>query len=147
MSIRIIVAISALLLALPATAAGWNLDGRWQVVEAQPTLPEARGHIGTLRISANQAHTEAREHTGIQDGRYDLSVSGACNGVSGTLEIAGGAPDFQAEASTAQVCPDERGAFDRAFHQAVFGAERLSLEEARLMLDGPNGKLTFARME
>jgi hypothetical protein len=140
---RLFIAIAACLIAPIAGAAEWNLDGKWQVVSANPALPEARGHKGTIRITAYELQGAPATDEGVQDGQYDIGISGACNGMGGGMVIAAGRPDFHSLRKTLQVCPDERGAFDKAFHGAVTGADRFILDGSQLILESAKARLVL----
>lgn len=147
MNLRAIAVIGACLFAPAAGAAEWNLGGKWQVISAAPDLPEARGHNGTIRITAYELQGAPATDQGVQDGQYDIAISGACNGMGGGLVIAAGRPDFHSLRKTAQVCPDERGAFDKAFHGAVTGADRFVLDGSQLVLESAKARLVLEQCD
>lgn len=147
MNLRAIAVISACLFAPAAGAAEWNLGGEWQVVSATPALPEARGHKGTIRITPYELQPAPATNEGVQDGQYDIGISGACNGMGGGMVIAAGRPDFHSLKKTLQICPDERGAFDKAFHGAVTGADRFMLHGSQLVLEGAKARLVLEQVD
>lgn len=85
---------------------------------------------------------------GVTEGTYRFTLSGACNGFSSSFNVSGSGSETElnfrrAGRSTAQVCPDERGDFDRTLKRLFFSASSVEITAGKLIIKGPRGRLGF----
>lgn len=77
------------------------------------------------------------------DGR--LTGSTGCNDLGGRVRISGDRIEVGELQQTEIACPNEVGAIEAAFTQALAGAQRIVVEGDRMTIDGAGGSIELTR--
>ncbi|MFL5333670.1 MAG: META domain-containing protein [Geminicoccaceae bacterium] len=121
-------------------AAGWILAGCGSMAAPDGPIPEGlAGSAWRAKTLAGQPVDDATAVTLEFVGSDRIAGKAACNRYNGPLRVADGRLQIGPLAATRMACPPPLMEAEAAFLAALEGAQRFTLENSALLLDGPAG--------